>query len=233
MSSKRAIVILNRGSGRQNGDQAESTIRAAFARHGITAEFIHIDKRNDPASAARQALSMAEGIIAVAGGDGTISGVSSAMKDQDRPLGIIPQGTFNYFARSMGIPEDLQEAVDVIAGGESRAVHVATINGETFLNNASIGAYPAILKTRRFGYDGKATVHHLVRVEFGPARLRRLQIVFAICRRDLSACVVKHDRLASAGADVHAHVMAHDRISQWTDHRSQSCGSTARGTPSL
>ncbi len=148
MSSKRAIVILNRGSGRQNGDQAESTIRAAFARHGITAEFIHIDKRNDPASAARQALSMAEGIIAVAGGDGTISGVSSAMKDQDRPLGIIPQGTFNYFARSMGIPEDLQEAVDVIAGGESRAVHVATINGETFLNNASIGAYPAILKTR-------------------------------------------------------------------------------------
>ena len=68
MSSKRAIVILNRGSGRQNGDQAESTIRSAFARHGVTAEFIHIDKRNHPASAARQALSMAEGIIAVAGG---------------------------------------------------------------------------------------------------------------------------------------------------------------------
>ncbi len=148
MSSKRAIVILNRGSGRQDGDQAENTIRSAFARHGITAEFIHTDKRNDPASAAREALSSGEGIIAVAGGDGTISGVSSAMVDHDRPLGIIPQGTFNYFARSMGIPENLEEAVDVIAAGDSRPVHVATINGETFLNNASIGAYPAILKTR-------------------------------------------------------------------------------------
>ena len=148
MSSQRAIVILNRGSGRQNGDQAETTIRNAFARHGITAEFIHIDKRNDPKSAAHQALSRGDGIIAVAGGDVTISGVTSAMVDQDRPLGIIPQGTFNYFARSMGIPEDLDRAVDLIASGESRPVHVATINGETFLNNASIGAYPAILKTR-------------------------------------------------------------------------------------
>lgn len=148
MSPKRAIVILNRGSGRQDGDQAESTIRNAFARHGITAEFIHIDKRGDPATAARQALSMGDGIIAVAGGDGTISGVTSAMVGQVQPLGIIPQGTFNYFARSMGIPEDLDGAVDVIASGQSSPVHVATINGETFLNNASIGAYPAILKTR-------------------------------------------------------------------------------------
>ncbi|HBB84823.1 MAG TPA: diacylglycerol O-acyltransferase, partial [Sulfitobacter sp.] len=77
MSSQRAIVILNRGSGRQNGDQAETTIRNAFARHGIAAEFIHIDKRNDPKSAAHQALSRGDCIIAVAGGDGTISGVTS------------------------------------------------------------------------------------------------------------------------------------------------------------
>ena len=148
MSPKRAIVILNHGSGRQDGEQAEATIRNAFARHGVTAKFIYIDKRNAPANAAREALSAGDGLIAVAGGDGTISGVSAAMVGQDRPLGIIPQGTFNYFARSMGIPEDLEKAVDLIATGQSRPIHVATINGETFLNNASIGAYPAILKTR-------------------------------------------------------------------------------------
>jgi diacylglycerol kinase family enzyme len=148
MSVERATVILNRGSGRQNGDQAEAAIRSAFARHDIVAEFIHIDKSTTPQAATRRALAAESGIIAVAGGDGTISGVTSVMVGQDRSLGVIPQGTFNYFARSMEIPDDLEQAVDVIAGGHSRAVHVATINNQTFLNNASIGAYPAILKTR-------------------------------------------------------------------------------------
>lgn len=148
MSVERATVILNRGSGRQNGDQAEAAIRSAFARHDIAAEFIRIDKSTTPQAATRRALAAESGIIAVAGGDGTISGVTSVMVGQDRWLGVIPQGTFNYFARSMEIPDDLEQAVDVIAGGHSRAVHVATINSQTFLNNASIGAYPAILKTR-------------------------------------------------------------------------------------
>lgn len=148
MSADSAIVILNRGSGKQNGNQAEAAIRSAFARHGIEADFLHIDKSNTPQKATEHALQKDYGIIAVAGGDGTISGVASVMVGQNRPLGVIPQGTFNYFARSMGIPEELDGAVDVIAKGPMRSVHVATINGQTFLNNASIGAYPAILKTR-------------------------------------------------------------------------------------
>jgi len=148
MSVERAIVILNRGSGRQKGDQAEVAIQAAFARHGIATDFIHIDKTTTPQAATRRALATDLGIIAVAGGDGTISGVTSVMVGQDRPLGVIPQGTFNYFARSMHIPDDMDGAVDVIAHGQRRPVHVATINDQPFLNNASIGAYPAILKTR-------------------------------------------------------------------------------------
>ncbi len=148
MSVKSAIVILNRGSGKQNGDEAEAAIRNAFARHEITANFIYIDQSTTPQAATAQALKQTHDIIAVAGGDGTISGVTSVMVGQDRPLGVIPQGTFNYFARSMEIPDDLDRAVDVIAGGQHRPVHVATINDQTFLNNASIGAYPAILKTR-------------------------------------------------------------------------------------
>lgn len=148
MSVKRAIVILNRSSGKQNGNQAEADIRDAFARHEIPTEFIYIDKKTSPQAATEQALAQPHDIIAVAGGDGTISGVASVMVGQDRVLGVIPQGTFNYFARSMEIPDDLDRAVDVIAAGQQRPVHVATINDQTFLNNASIGAYPAILKTR-------------------------------------------------------------------------------------
>tara|TARA_R110002049_G_scaffold44333_6_gene130255 strand:+ start:114688 stop:115605 length:918 start_codon:yes stop_codon:yes gene_type:complete len=148
MSHRRAIVIINRASGNQDGQAKEDGIQTAFGAHGIAVDFVHIGRRTSVAAATRKALGMGEGTICVAGGDGTISGVTSVMVSQNRPLGIIPQGTFNYFARSLGIPQEMGGAVDIIAAGHHQDITVATINGHTFLNNASIGAYPAILKTR-------------------------------------------------------------------------------------
>jgi diacylglycerol kinase family enzyme len=85
--------------------------------------------------------------IAVAGGDGTVEAVASAMVGSSSPLGIIPVGTYNNFARSAGIPSDPVEACRVITGGKIRPVDVGFVNGRPFFEVVGIGLdaalYPA------------------------------------------------------------------------------------------
>lgn len=99
---------------------------------------------------------MYQGVIVAAGGDGTLNAVASQMLHQTIPMGILPMGTFNYVARVLNIPLDLLEAAMVVATGEPRASHVACINDQIYLNNASLGLYPLFIKkreeyNRRFG----------------------------------------------------------------------------------
>lgn len=96
------------------------------------------------------------GVIVAAGGDGTLNAVASQMLKQKIPMGILPLGTFNYVARVLHIPLNILEAANVIATGEPRASHLACINDQIYLNNASLGLYPLFIKkreeyNRRFG----------------------------------------------------------------------------------
>lgn len=90
--------------------------------------------------------------IAAAGGDGTIAAVASRLVDSDSRLGILPLGTFNYVARNLGIPAELPDAVRVLVEGRERTIDVGDVNGRIFLNNASLGAYVAILAQREREY---------------------------------------------------------------------------------
>ena len=88
------------------------------------------------------------GVIVAAGGDGTLNAVASQLLHQAIPLGVLPLGTFNYVARVLNIPLDLLAAAEVIATGEPRSSHVAKINDQIYLNNASLGLYPLFIKRR-------------------------------------------------------------------------------------
>jgi len=65
-----------------------------------------------------------------------------------KPLGILPLGSLNHFARDLGIPHDLDLAVATIASGQVRQVDVGEVNGRIFLNNSSIGLYPTAVAER-------------------------------------------------------------------------------------
>jgi diacylglycerol kinase family enzyme len=64
------------------------------------------------------------------------------------PLGVIPTGTFNHFAKDAGIPADPAEAAAVIAAGRTVRFDIAQVNGRTFINNSSLGLYPTIVSER-------------------------------------------------------------------------------------
>src|SRR6476620_1451084 len=70
--------------------------------------------------------------IAVAGGDGTVESVASNLVGTRFPLGIIPAGTFNNFARSLDLPLDPIEACKIVAAGTVRPVDVGFANGRPF-----------------------------------------------------------------------------------------------------
>ena len=162
-----AIVILNAAAGgaSQSAD-AHGEIRAALEQAGIQAE-LRPTPGPDLAKAAREALSAhsahPDAIIA-AGGDGTVSAVASALAGSAVPLGILPVGTLNHFAKDLGLPQTLPEAARIIAAGHIRQVDVGLLDvGSTssadarvFVNNSSIGLYPRIVdhrdsQMRRFG----------------------------------------------------------------------------------
>lgn len=85
--------------------------------------------------------------LAVAGGDGTIRCAAGVVAGTDLALVPIPAGTRNHFAKEVGIAT-LEEAAAAAAGGEVTLIDIGEVNGEAFVNNANIGAYPRIVKER-------------------------------------------------------------------------------------
>jgi diacylglycerol kinase family enzyme len=84
--------------------------------------------------------------VVVAGGDGTIGFVARALADSDRTLGIVSLGTFNNFAKSLGLPRDPEEAIRALRNGRPHAITVGRVNGRVFLEAAAIGMFGAAIE---------------------------------------------------------------------------------------
>ncbi|MCR5859241.1 lipid kinase [Mesorhizobium sp. J428] len=101
-------------------------------------------------------------LVIVCGGDGSVSSAAMAAIESGLPLGIIPMGTANDLARTLGIPADLGKATDMIVAGRTRSIDVGTVNGHAFFNVASIGLSTELARSldpglkRRFGRFGYA-----------------------------------------------------------------------------
>lgn len=86
--------------------------------------------------------------VVIGGGDGSVRAAASVLAGSDLPLGILPLGTLNHFARDLGLPLDLEGAVRLTASGRVRLVDVGEVNGRVFLNNSSLGIYPHLVAER-------------------------------------------------------------------------------------
>jgi diacylglycerol kinase family enzyme len=151
-------VILNPGSGTgADEDARRKEILDQFASHGRAATIFAATEDTPIDVQARAAVEAGCRVVAAGGGDGTVNAVASAVVDQEVPLAVLPMGTLNHFAKDLGIPLELPEAVRVACEGTVRVVDVGEVNGRIFLNNSSIGVYPRIVELRdRYGGRGAA-----------------------------------------------------------------------------
>jgi len=151
MGAPPIFLVHNVGGRRRDGAQAMEPVQRSLKAAGRSCEIFEVRRGKDtPAVAAHGArlATASGGVLAAAGGDGTLNAVAQAAFDADVVFGVVPLGTFNYFARVNRIPLDAAEAAAVLCEGEVQPVQVGLVNGRVFLVNASLGFYPQLLEDR-------------------------------------------------------------------------------------
>ena len=117
----------------------------------------------DVAAVARQAVANGADLLGVAGGDGTQALVAGIAAEHGLPFVVISAGTRNHFALDLGLDrEDPSRCLGALADGVELRVDLGTINGRTFVNNASFGAYAEIVETPAYRGDKMGTTLDLL-----------------------------------------------------------------------
>ncbi len=153
---RRIVVVLNAGSGGGCDEAFAARLAALFRAAGADAEVRLARNGSEIGVAVAAAIAERPDAIVAGGGDGTVSAIGGALVDSEISFGILPLGTLNHFAKDMGLSLDLDAAVGHIVHGQPRRVDVGEVNGRIFINNASLGLYPDMVRHReqqqkRFG----------------------------------------------------------------------------------
>ena len=179
---RRVRAVLNAGGGtmlRLGRDEVRERLSRGFAEHGITAELIFApgaELRPQAEAARAEAEAGRLDAVIAGGGDGVLAGSGV-------PMGVLPLGTRNHFARDLGMPLDLDAAVAAIAGGTIRSIDVGEVNGRVFVNNSLIGAYPFMVIDR----DQRREAHGLGK--WTAMTLAFFRMLRQFPRRRLKICV--------------------------------------------
>ncbi|WP_425050357.1 diacylglycerol/lipid kinase family protein [Psychromarinibacter sp. S121] len=184
---------MNPKSGRDDEDQVSAALKA-YLDSLPDGELRLVGSRSIQQMAQDAVDENAATVIAV-GGDGTISAVAETLAGTDTTMGVIPAGTFNYFARGLGIPEDLDGAIDVLRTGTPQPAAFGRINGRLFLNNCSIGIYSMIRRQReeiyrRFGRSRAAAYWSVITAMLRLYRRMRLTVTVDGVRHELKSALV-------------------------------------------
>lgn len=144
------FIVINAGSGARHASEIQPKIAALLGAADRAHRFLPAHG-GGVVAAARQAVALAreqQGVVVAAGGDGTINAVAQAVIGAGLPFAVLPQGTFNYFGRTHGIPQETEAAVRALLSAELRPVQAGLVNDRLFLVNASLGLYPTLLEDR-------------------------------------------------------------------------------------
>jgi len=141
-------VLLNPAAGFKHDEAMPDRLSELFAQAGSPVSIVLLGFGTDAAHAVRSAVQTGATAVVAAGGDGTVRSVAAGLVGSRTPLGVLPLGTLNHFAKDLGIPLDLERAVETIVARHELSVDVGEVNDRVFVNNSSIGIYPDIVAAR-------------------------------------------------------------------------------------
>jgi diacylglycerol kinase (ATP) len=175
---RRIRVIWNAKAGNKAGiptnGTTEQQIRELMARVHLGDELVATQTPEEARAQAGDAASRGYDLVVAAGGDGTVGIVAEQLLGKPTALGILPLGTVMNIARSLGIPRELDEAVEVIAAGVVRAIDVGVAGDRPFFEAASVGMNAAMFReAQRFERGDWTSVVRTIWVafRFRPARM--------------------------------------------------------------
>ncbi len=157
-----AVVAKIEGTLMAAGHEVEVALAAGRELQGLLADRI---SRDSPDT------------VLVGGGDGTVSATAATLCDSDIALGVLPLGTMNLFARSLGMPQDLDAALAALVTARRHKVDLGEVNGRLFTHHVSMGLQPRLVAMREKSDYGSrigkmlATLWALLTVMMHPPRL--------------------------------------------------------------
>lgn len=143
-------AVLNRDGGTLRTidmDDFTRRLRETLETAGHAVD-IEVVSGSEMAAALDKAAARHVDAVMVGGGDGTVSAAAARLKDKKKALAVLPAGTMNLFARSLGIPQNLDQAITAFASGEVRPVDIATANGRPFIHQFSVGMHAKMVHLR-------------------------------------------------------------------------------------
>ena len=138
------VFVINASAGAHDVDAKRAVIESTLAAQGRRGELLVCgpdELARVATAAAAAALARGTAVVAV-GGDGSLGTVAQAAHAAGCPMGVIPYGTFNYFARTHGIPTEPAAAARQLLDARPHPVQVGAINDRVFLVNASLASIP-------------------------------------------------------------------------------------------
>lgn len=176
------FFIFNAASGHDDTREIVQHVAELLRAAGRPAELLVAGQPGELGALIGRAINGARdarGVVVAVGGDGTLNAVAQAVWNAGLVMGVLPQGTFNFFGRVNGMPTDIGAAVDALLNARIEPVPVGLVGDRLFLVNASVGMYPQLLEERE-----QATQRHgrsrVVALMAGLATLLRGQSVMTL-----------------------------------------------------
>ena len=173
---KRAMLVVNALS--RSGEVAFDEACEKLAAAGLELIDAHVVRDPEVLEPVIKAAIARAPMVIVGGGDGTLSSVVDHFVGKDTVFAVLPIGTANSFARTLGVPLDIEGAINVIAYGRRKRIDLGVIDGDYFANAAALGLSPLIADTvppklkKYLGMFGYLLWALRVAVKFRPFRLR-------------------------------------------------------------
>jgi len=146
LPTPKGLLFFNTTSGmRLPGPEADAFVSTA-EEAGL--EVVRINRDVDLTTMIRARMSEGQKLFVAAGGDGTVHHVVQALVNSEAALGVIPIGTYNHFAKDLGIPLDWRAALETAVNGATQQIDAARANERFFVNNLSLGLYPEMVARR-------------------------------------------------------------------------------------
>lgn len=144
MDKRQALLIINPISGTRSKRGLEGQVSSYLGKAGISVDSILTRASGDATRFASRASAEGYGMVISAGGDGTVNEIAGALSHTPTALGILPFGSGNGFARSLGIPADLDAALKIIADGHIQKCDRGIVNGRPFYCTFGVGFDAAV-----------------------------------------------------------------------------------------
>jgi diacylglycerol kinase family enzyme len=142
-----AVLLMNPKSG--GGKVVQFDLEREAKQRGV--EPVVLQQGDDLLQLARDAVARGADVIGMAGGDGSQALVASIASEHDVPFVCIPAGTRNHLALDLGVDrDDVVGSLDAFIEGYERRIDLATVNGNVFVNNVSLGVYARIVQSDEY-----------------------------------------------------------------------------------